>query len=340
MISLALPLRLANLMVQEKLITQEQLDKTLAAQKKTRGNKLGTALIAEGFIKENDLLDFVARQCGVSRIDLANLPEIPDEALAAVPKAIARKHLLIPFNKTKDCLLVAMSDPLNVLILDDLQVMTGCEVKAALASEREILAAQEKYYDPARKRSKAGGKAKQTSAAAEADEYPGDALPLDIPRRLADTLVEQGTITQAQLDEALEIRKKSQRKLGAILISKGFIAQETLLEFMAQQCGFGYVNLAAVKEIPEEVIALVPRKTAREHTLIPFDKTENCLMVAISDPLNVMILDELKLITGCEVKPVLAAGTDIKAAIDEHYQRKSEEASPDASAQAWEPPPE
>src|SRR5208282_5001254 len=118
-ISLELPPRVANLMVQEKLITQDQLEEALAVQKKTRGGKLGTTLIAMGFVKEDDILEFVAKQCGLSCINLGDMPEISEEALAAVPAAVARKHKLIPFNKTKDRLMIAISDPFNVVALDD-----------------------------------------------------------------------------------------------------------------------------------------------------------------------------------------------------------------------------
>ncbi|MBI3553878.1 MAG: type IV-A pilus assembly ATPase PilB [Elusimicrobia bacterium] len=147
-ISIGLPRRLADLLVTEKLITQKQLEEALEAQRQGT-EKLGTLLIEKGFLKEDALLEFLSQQCGISYVSLANMPEIPEEAIAAVPEAIARQHTLIPCNKSKDRITVALADPLNVLILDDLKMMTGCDVKAVLASETEILAALEKYYKSA-----------------------------------------------------------------------------------------------------------------------------------------------------------------------------------------------
>lgn len=150
-ISLGLPKRLADLLVEEKLISQDQLKNALETQRQggQGGDKLGTILIEKGFIKEERLLEFLSQQCGISYVSLANIPEIPEDVIASVPEAIARQHTLLPYNKNKDRIIVALADPLNVLILDDLKMMTGCDVRAVLASEAEILAALDKYYKSA-----------------------------------------------------------------------------------------------------------------------------------------------------------------------------------------------
>ena len=132
----------------EKVITAAQLDEALAAQRQG-GEKLGSILIEKGIIKEEQLLQFLSQQCGISYITLSGMPEIPEDVIASVPESIARQHKLIPFNRTKDRITIALADPLNVLILDDLKMMTGCDVHAALASESEINAALDKYYKSA-----------------------------------------------------------------------------------------------------------------------------------------------------------------------------------------------
>ncbi len=144
-ISLGLSRRLADLLVEEKLLTADKLQVTLDAQKKG-GEKLGSLLIEMGFIQEEKLLLFLAEKTGISYVSLAEIGEISEEAIAAVPESIARQKMLMPFNKTKDRLTVAIADPLDVMILDDLKMQTGCDVVACLASEAEISAAHEKYY--------------------------------------------------------------------------------------------------------------------------------------------------------------------------------------------------
>jgi type IV pilus assembly protein PilB len=145
LISLGLSRRLADLLVEEKLISAQQLTEALDAQK-NGGDKLGTLLIDKGFLAEEKLLLFLAEKTGISFVSLADIGEISEEAIAAVPEAIARQKMLIPFNKTKDRLTVAIADPLDVMALDDLKMLTGCEVVGCLASEGEIIAAHEKYY--------------------------------------------------------------------------------------------------------------------------------------------------------------------------------------------------
>ncbi len=144
-ISLGLSRRLADFLVEEKLLTAENLKEALDAQKKG-GEKLGSLLIEKGFIEEEKLLQFLAEKTGISYVSLADIGEIPEEAIKAVPESIARQKMLMPFNKTKDRLTVAIADPLDVMILDDLKMQLGCDVIGCLASEAEISAAHEKYY--------------------------------------------------------------------------------------------------------------------------------------------------------------------------------------------------
>jgi type IV pilus assembly protein PilB len=147
-ITLGLSRRLADLLVEEGLITSPQLKQALDEQK-TGGDKLGTLLIDKGFLAEEKLLQFLAEKTGISFVSLADIGEISEEAVAAVPETIARQKMLMPFNKTKDRLTVAIADPLDVMVLDDLKMLTGCDVVGCLASEGEIVAAHEKYYKQA-----------------------------------------------------------------------------------------------------------------------------------------------------------------------------------------------
>ncbi|MFA6002560.1 MAG: type IV-A pilus assembly ATPase PilB [Elusimicrobiota bacterium] len=144
-------------------------------------------------------------------------------------------------------------------------------------------------------------------------------ISLSLSRRLADLLVEEKVVSQAQLSEALEVQRVKGEKLGTILISKGFITEERIMQFLSQQCGISYISLVGM-EIPPEVIAVVPETIARQHTLIPFNKVNDHITIAVADPLNVLILDDLKMMTGCDVKAALALETEILAALDKYYK--------------------
>ena len=137
-------------MVETSVITEAQLQEALAAQR-AKGGKLGSILLGLGYIQEEQLLAFLGQQCGVPYVKLAETPPPEPEVVAKVPEGMARQHILVPVAVHQDKKLgarlqIAVADPLNVLVLDDLKVMTGMEIDAVLASEKDILEAIEKCY--------------------------------------------------------------------------------------------------------------------------------------------------------------------------------------------------
>jgi type IV pilus assembly protein PilB len=145
---------------------------------------------------------------------------------------------------------------------------------------------------------------------------------------MGDLMVEASLLSQDQLDSALEHQRKNGGKLGTIFIQLGFMEEEKLLEFLSRQCGIRYMKLAELAKLPDDVIAKVPENLARQHILIPIEvkqtsKNGPTLRIAVADPLNVMILDDLKMMTGMEVEAVLAADRDILEAIEKNYKQAS-----------------
>ena len=130
-------------------------------------------------------------------------------------------------------------------------------------------------------------------------------------------------ITQEQLDEALEEQKESNKKLGSILIEKGFIDENSLNEFLGQQYGVKPINLSSV-EISKEAIDKIPAQIAKKYILIPIDIKNNKIEVAISDPTNIFALDDIRFITGMNVVPYLSNEASIIKAIDKYYGTSKE----------------
>ncbi|RLD16866.1 MAG: type II secretion system protein GspE [Caldiserica bacterium] len=143
-----------------------------------------------------------------------------------------------------------------------------------------------------------------------------------IKKRLGDLLVEVGIITPEQLEEAVEEQKKHGGKLGEILMALGYITEDVLLAFLGKQCGITYVSLSEYGEIPEKVIRMVPESVVRTQKLIPISLEGNVLTIAMSDPLNVFAIDDLRMMTGKDVKVVIASESEIKNAIDKYYGAK------------------
>jgi type IV pilus assembly protein PilB len=158
-----------------------------------------------------------------------------------------------------------------------------------------------------------------------------------LKKKLGDILVEVGIITQDQLNQAVELQRARGGKLGDILKELNFCGEDVLLAFLGRQCGVSYISLAEYGDIPPDVINLVPENVARLQTLIPIAKEENTLTIAMSDPLNVFATDDLKLMTGCEIKVVIASDHEIKQAINKHYSLRPQPSAPAAKENPNEP---
>ncbi|OIO00469.1 MAG: hypothetical protein AUJ51_10035 [Elusimicrobia bacterium CG1_02_56_21] len=141
-------------------------------------------------------------------------------------------------------------------------------------------------------------------------------------KRLGETLVASGLLSAANLEEALEMQRSSGGKLGQLLIHKKFIEERTLLEFLSKQFGIEFVDLRGL-DIKEELLKIIPENIARRYGLIAVAMNEKKLKVAMEDPLNIVVLDDLKMMTGYDIQPVFGSEADIAEAIDKNYGTKT-----------------
>ena len=135
--------------------------------------------------------------------------------------------------------------------------------------------------------------------------------------KLGDTLVERGLISRKQLDEALKAQKKDSRKLGQILVDRGLVTEEKLTQALSSVFQISFLKLSEIK-IDEAVLGMVSDDMMHENKMLPIAFENNCLTVAISDPLNVASLQQIRLSCDYEIKPVLACLSDIEAHLQEH----------------------
>lgn len=149
-------------------------------------------------------------------------------------------------------------------------------------------------------------------------------------KQLGDLLVERKKITSEQLDEALTRQKASGEPLGQILVDAGYITQTDLLKMLAEQLGLEFVDLGDYK-IDLSAVAMLPNNVAKKNLVIPVGFEDNKLIVATADPTNVFIFDDLRIMTGFEIKPVVASKEDLLSAVDRYAQSEDvlEEAAGD-----------
>ncbi len=143
-------------------------------------------------------------------------------------------------------------------------------------------------------------------------------------KKLGEILVENNIITKAQLLEGLKCQNLQGVMLGEALIATGAISDENVIsQFLAKQLNLGKLSLREL-EFDPSVVDLIPYDMAQKYNMIAVSKINRLLTVAISDPKNIFMLDAVKFLTGCSIKPVLAPSKEIQEAINLNYQSSHE----------------
>src|SRR3989339_406557 len=137
-------------------------------------------------------------------------------------------------------------------------------------------------------------------------------------KKIGEILIEQGFISMEQLREALEEQKLTGEKVGEILVKKGVVGQEEIELALSKQKGIARFDLSNYI-IEPSLFKLIPEDFARKYKLLPVFLIENTLTVAMADPTNVFIIDELQRLTKLMVEPVLAQELEIKKSQDQYY---------------------
>lgn len=134
-------------------------------------------------------------------------------------------------------------------------------------------------------------------------------------------MIKQNVLTEDELKKALELQKGSGKKIGEVLVDNGFITEEMIVRALQMQLGLKVVQLAGIT-IPKEVRGLVSVDLLKKYTCIPFELdpyNANILHLAMADPMDMMAIDDISIVTNLQVEPYIATTRDIRAAIDRWY---------------------
>lgn len=139
--------------------------------------------------------------------------------------------------------------------------------------------------------------------------------------RIGEMLVQKGRIDAVQLQSALAHQRRWGGRLGRALVKLGFLPERALLEVVGDQLGVPFVEIGE-RSIPPQVLALVPGRLVRSRKALPLERLEEGrrgrLVVALADPADLTVLDEIAFAAGLDVLPVLAAEEDLERAIARH----------------------
>lgn len=144
--------------------------------------------------------------------------------------------------------------------------------------------------------------------------------------RLGEILTKQGLIRPDQLQQALAEATKKKAKLGSVIVELGFLKDSQILRALEKQYNLPGVDLSTV-DIDQSILTLIKKEFCERFSCFPFSKAGTTLVVAFSDPTNLDVRDQLRLLTKCKIQPVIATELTISSCIDKHYSTLSQATS-------------
>ncbi len=143
--------------------------------------------------------------------------------------------------------------------------------------------------------------------------------------KLGEILLKEGIITQKQLDEVINIQAKEGGRFGEILLRLGFATEEDVVVALGKQLNLPYVSMGAgllKPALDQNLDAAIPKEFAVKNAVLPLSRTMDSITCAITDPLDVILIDNLRKLVGCEINPVIATKSEILKAIEEFYGKR------------------
>lgn len=140
-------------------------------------------------------------------------------------------------------------------------------------------------------------------------------------KRIGDMLIDEHVITEEQLLQALPVAKEKKKKIGETLIEMGFTTENEIAKALSVQLGIPRIDLSAIT-IPEDVLGLVSESVLRKHIMVPYaydDVNPNIIHVAMSDPMDLLALDDISIVTNLQPEPAVATAHDILIVLDKYY---------------------
>lgn len=142
--------------------------------------------------------------------------------------------------------------------------------------------------------------------------------------RLGELLVQEGLISVAQLEKAVSTQRREGGRLGEILVKLEMVKEDQMVAVLGKQLNIPYFSLGKgmlKPAIDQDLEQLLPQDFALKNSVLPLSRTLKSLTVAMSDPLDLILVDNLERLTNCEINPVIATRSDITKAVEGFYSK-------------------
>jgi type IV pilus assembly protein PilB len=305
--------RLGNRLVKKNLISNAQLEQALAMQE-PGGEQVGKILVRLGFLPEVELFRVLAEQANVPYLENSASLQVSEDVSSLMLRSDAVRFQAVPVSDDGSTITVACPEPKRQ---PDIQALFKKQVRIAMMSPTQVELLIERIYT---NKGRLGedlvqqGKVnrEQLAEALRVQRKQGKTKPL------GEVLIELGYANADEVERALAKQKTGGGRLEDTLVQSGKLSPEMLAKSLAVQLGYEFINPS--QDAPDPgVITLIPENQARRYTLFPYKMQGNALQVLMKDPRNVFAIDDLKLMTGREIVPVVAVEGDIQKLIDRAY---------------------
>lgn len=139
-----------------------------------------------------------------------------------------------------------------------------------------------------------------------------------IAKQIGELLVERKVVTPEQLQEALKLQQAKGGLLGQILVGMGYATEEAVAQAVTAQYGFPYLPLKSYA-IDPELLRLIPENVARQYCLVPVDHIGDTLTIAMADPLDPRVIEDIEMLSRCSVQIFVSTVTEVMEAIQRSY---------------------
>jgi len=151
-------------------------------------------------------------------------------------------------------------------------------------------------------------------------------MPKERYLRLGELFIKEGLINASQLEKAISVQRQEGSRLGEILVKLGFVKEDQVVAVLGKQLNIPYFSLGTgmlKPAIDQGLEHLIPQDFAHKNSVLPLSRTLRSITVAMTDPLDILLIDNLRKLTGCEINPVIATKSDITKAIEEFYGKSA-----------------
>jgi type IV pilus assembly protein PilB len=307
---------LGNRLVSRGLISEEQLA-TALEQQKSSGVVLGTVLLGMKLVSEDQLYETLAEQEEKPYIRDTTSYAPPEEVLGLLLRADALRLGAVPVEYDGTVVSIITAD---LRRRDDIEALVGRKISLMLARPSDVDNLIERSY-PQKGRLGEAMVQQGTLSRAQLREALQTQARQGKVKALGEVIIDLGFAGSEEIDAALQKQNAGGGRLEDTLVQSGKLSPEMLARSLAAQLGYEFVD--PITSPPDPKVALmIPEATARRYTVVPMRLQGDSLVIAMKDPRNVFALDDLKLITGREILPAVMAEKDIIRLIERYFGDK------------------